>query len=397
MTGAPTTDPQGTDAATRLPPRRNPYTVAVSHAVAAAFGAVLASVWLAPVRTATLPTPAPGPDPLRAEPAEFTWEQHPEAAFPLPPYAAFLRDATIVIDPGHGGREDRPNWKRGPTGLREEVVNLSVALHLRDFLRAAGANVIMTRERDVYLDKADAVDLKMRAEIANRARADLLLSIHHNSAERAEANYTSVFYHGDPDDSPASVCAARHILAGLNDALRLSQHIECAALSDTVIYPKVGFAVLREAQVPAVLAESSFHSNPDEEARLRDPIYNRREAYGLFIGLARWAQAGLPRVKLLGAERRRDNQTDVVIELDDGLSKRGGMAARSRKIIEQSISVRWGGAALPFSVDWEKRQLRMTLPAGAASKTLRVDFENVFGQHVLHPLMELRGLSEPRP
>lgn len=366
------------------------FTVALSHAVAALFGAVLATVWLAPMRPAGPATHrAPGPDPLRAAPTEFTWEAHPDPAFPLPPYAAYLKDVLIVIDPGHGGREDRPNWKRGPTGLREEMVNLSVALYLRDFLLAAGARVIMTRERDEYLDPNDAIDLKKRAEIANHAQADLLLSVHHNSAERAEANYTSVFYHGDPDDSPASLCAARHILAGLNDALRLSQHIPCALLSDTVIYPKVGFAVLREARGPAVLAESSFHSNPSEEARLRDPLYNRREAYGLFLGLARWAQAGLPRVKLVAAERRRDGRIDATVELDDGLSKRGGMAARSRKIIERTISARCGGADLPFAIDWEKRQLRLTLPPGGGSRLLRIDFENVFGQHVLHPNLEI--------
>ena len=61
------------------------------------------------------------------------------------------------------------------------------------------------------------------------------------------------------------------MLSGLNDALRLEQHLPCGVVSDYAIFPAKGFRVLREAYVPAVLSEASFHSNPEEEQRLRDP------------------------------------------------------------------------------------------------------------------------------
>jgi N-acetylmuramoyl-L-alanine amidase len=298
----------------------------------------------------------------------------------------------VVLDPGHGGRGDREGWKRGPTGLREAEVNLRVARFLRDFLAAAGASVELTRDADVYLDADNSKDLLARIAIANDLRADLFLSIHHNGAANSEANYTSVFYHATPDHSPASLDAARCLLAGINDALRLEQHLECGLVSDYAIYPDKGFAILRAAQVPAVLTESSFHSNPEEEKRLRDPVYNRREAYGLFIGLARWAQAGLPRVWLVESDEGGANPGNVIIlGLDDGLSSRGGFGLTLPQIQADSLLVEFEGRSLPYELDLAKRQLRITHRQMRGRRDhLYVDFANVFGQHVLHPRIDLR-------
>jgi len=267
-----------------------------------------------------------------------------------------------------------------------------VAQFLREFLTAGGANVILTRETDVYLDPEDSVDVKKRAALANRLRADLFLSIHHNAAETSQPNYTALFYHKSPDHSPASLCAARHLLTGLNDALRLETHLECALLSDGLLQPNRGFAVLREARVPAVLSEASFHSNPAEERRLRDPAYNRREAYGLFLGLARWAQAGLPRIRLVQpADARARVGEPMLILLDDGLSKRGGWAKEVVKIVADSLVVKLDGRRVPYDVDLKRGRLQVALPDAAVEKPgrLYVDFENIFGQHVLHPWLEL--------
>jgi N-acetylmuramoyl-L-alanine amidase len=335
-------------------------------------------------------------DPLRTAAREYPWTTHPPAAFPVPPYARFLDGVQIVLDPGHGGQRDPGGtWKRGPTGLREAEVNLRVAQFLREFLDAVGAKVVLTRTEDRSLDLPDKEDFRQRAAVANELRADLFLSIHHNANDKPEPNYTSVFYHGAAGDNPASVAAGRFLLAGLNDALRLETHLECALLSDFAVYDRNGFAVLRLAEVPAVLTEASFHSNPEEERRLRDPVYNRREAYGLFLGLARWAQAGLPRVALLepgnGAAKRGGEAT---VGLDDGLSARGGWGADQNRILPDSVVVRVDGQAARFRLDLGKRQLRVTLPAVKGDTcTLWVDFENVFGQHVLHPELRvsLRG------
>ena len=361
-----------------------------SYVLAAVLGGVL--VWLG--SWALKPAPRPlSPDPLRSSFDDYAWVAQPEPAFPLPPYAGFLAGRTVVLDPGHGGRADRAGWKCGPTGLREAEVNLRVAQFLRGFLAATEVNVVLTREADVYLAVDDKADLLARVAIANELRADLFLSIHHNAGKSAEANYTSVFYHGTPDHSPASLDVARHLLAGLRDALRLEQQLACGLVSDYAIFPGKGFAVLRAAEVPAVLTESSFHSNPAEEQRLRDPVYNRREAYGLFLGLARWAQAGLPAVRLIQPEDGRVKAGEtIIVALDDGLTRRGGFGLNLPQTRSDSLLVELDGRPLSHSVDFAQRQVRITPTRAMASRgaRLRVDFANVFGQHVLHPWIELR-------
>ena len=340
--------------------------------------------------------PADYVDPLTAAPTRFDWTNPPTPQFPLPPYARYLKGVDIVLDPGHGGRKDRKGWKVGPTGLREAEVNLRVAQFLRDFLVEAGAKVTMTRDGDYYLDKDTNRDLMLRAEVANERNADLFLSLHHNGVARAAANYTSVFYHGAPDDSPASLDAARWLLYGLTSALRLEQQLECGLVSDHAVYPDRGFAVLRQTRVPAVLVEASFFTNPDEEDRLREPLYNRREAYGLFLGLARWAASGLPRVELVteGAEGQARNSERVTIQLHDGLTRRRGFGSNLPQINAELISVKVNGQPIPFSFDQDKR--RVVLNEAAARKahaagSVQVDFCNTFGQHVLHPTVDLGG------
>ncbi len=333
------------------------------------------------------------PDPVATPPAAYDWTAQPPPTFPIPPYAAHLAGVKIVLDPGHAGQHDPGGtWRRGPTGVRETDVNLRVAHFLREFLVAVGAEVHFTREVDKELGLSYDEDLRERAAIANALRADLLLSIHHNGHEDPEPNYTLVFYHGDVDDNPASAVVARHLLDGLNDALRLERHVPCAVVSDHTIIPRKGYAVLRHAEVPAVITEASFHSNPEEEARLRDPVYNRREAYGLFLGLARWAQGGLPRVTLVEpANGRVKPGARVTVGIDDGLSARGGLGAGALRVREASVVVELDGTRLPFTVDLKKGRLRVKLPERVGKTAhLRVDFQNVFGHHVVHPVLALR-------
>lgn len=360
--------------------------VVVGAAVVVLFGSITPSPRDEPPR-------APLVNPLTASPSAFDWTALPQASFPIPPYASGLRGVRIVLDPGHVGARDRGGtWKRGPTGLREAAVNLEVANFLREFLLAAGAEVILTRDSDVDQGLDDPEDLRSRAEVANRVVADLLVSIHHNAGPPT-ANHSVVFYHKSADHSPASLSAGRYLITGLNDALRLEEHARCALRSDYTIYPRDGFAVLRHATVPAVLVESSFFTHPDEEQRLRDRLYNRREAYGLFLGLARWAQAGLPRVRLLepedGVVRPRKA---VTIALDDGLGGRAQGAPPN--IRAESVLVKVDGKVIRPALELASGRLRFTPDAALlrAGKPfwVYVDFQNVFGQHTLHPWIELR-------
>lgn len=362
--------------------------------------------WLG-VRAGVIPGPPPQvlritdgrvlPDPLTTTADRYEWVAQPDPAFPIPPYARYLKGLTIVLDPGHIGQSLKgrgADWKRGPTGLWEGDVNLRVANYLREFLSEAGANVLLTREKNEPRDIPDAEDLADRARIANAARADLLLSIHHNGVEKPEPNFTTVFYHGDGTRSPASLAAARQILYGLNDALRLEKLTEIPLWSDLQIAERSGFGVLRLSEGPAVLSEASFHTNPAEEDRLRDPVYNRREAYGMFLGLARWAQSGLPRVTMVEPSNRRVQRgKTVTLQLDDGLSKRDGRGARATRVLGASLRIELDGLSLNYSsLNQQKGELKFVIPTDTPRKpaTLFVDFQNIFGQHVTHPRIMLQ-------
>ena len=190
-----------------------------------------------------------------------------------------LRDRTIVIDPGHGGTAATDSYRAGPAGEREEWVNLRVALLLRDMLQSRGARVILTRETD------SAVELRPRADLANDARADVFLSIHHNATADSAVNFPIVYYHGYASHNIEGVELARHVARRLNEAL-FAGDAEAVVVSDHVIFAGSGTAVLRHSYgIPGVIGEASFFTNPGEEQRLRDPAHNRREAEAYVLAL----------------------------------------------------------------------------------------------------------------
>ena len=294
-------------------------------------------------------------DTLIEVPGDFALARIGSSDYPIPPYAKFLQGVRICLDPGHGGDAHKSGYKRGPTGVREAEINLRVAKYLRDFLEAAGAEVLLTREEDV------ASSLEQRAEVANQWGADLFLSLHHNAiADKPQVNRTSVWYHNDVDYRPSNLDLARYMYGGVQDALRLEQISNVPLLSDQMMYDS-GFGVLRHAQVTAALSEASFFTNPEEEQRLRDPEYNLLEAYGLFKGLAKYAAAGLPRARLVEpADGVVDIQADavstaggesriLVFELDDGLRGRKAWGSERQMILSDSIAVRVGGEDVPFT------------------------------------------------
>ena len=190
-----------------------------------------------------------------------------------------LRDRTIVIDPGHGGTAATDSYRVGPAGEREEWVNLRVALLLRDMFQSRGARVIMTRETD------SAVELRPRAELANEARADVFLSIHHNATADSAVNFPIVYYHGYASHNVEGVELARHVARRLVEAL-FAGDADAVVVSDHVIFAGSGTAVLRHSYgIPGVIGEASFFTNAGEEQRLRDPEYNRREAEAYVLAL----------------------------------------------------------------------------------------------------------------
>ena len=292
----------------------------------------------------------------------------------LPPQAKLLQGLRIALDPGHGGdvgpEFEESGYKRGPTGLREAVVNLRTAQALRGMLEEAGAEVILTREDD------RVVSLTLRNEIVSRAGADLLLSIHFNAGP-PEANYSSVWYHADGEGFPASLDIARELSDSLAWMLRPPQPLASGIYSDRLMYEE-GFAVLRDAQMPAVLAECSFLSNPAEEQRLFTAEYTHRVAWALMLGLVNWASNGVPawHVESVFADRRPRSGRALIIELRDGMKE--GWGKELPRVRQSSIratlndqpikKTEWRGERLWLWDDrlWEEK----------TDRTLSIQFEN---------------------
>ena len=308
-------------------------------------------------------------------------EQQFVSDFKPPPHARHLKGFKICLDPGHGGQAHVPDYKRGPTGLREAAVNLRVALHLRELLKQVGANVIMTRTDDSY------VSLVRRSQIANEAGVDLFISLHHNGIDNPKVNYTSTWYHGDADDSRQSLDLARYIQLGVSDALQLPTSPASGLYSDKLI-TTAGFGVLRLTECPAVLCEASFLSNPAEEARLRTEDYLKKEARGYFLGIARYVEGGFPKGTLVSPKHASVIQTKTLhlqIQVTDGLHERGAWMLKRQQVFTDSIKVKVDNAAVPHHYDPETDQITVAVekPLSNGVHVVEIELVNYYGNHSL--------------
>ena len=309
------------------------------------------------------------------------WHKLPHANFAIPPYARYLEGIKICLDPGHGGQAHLPNYKRGPTGLREAEVNLRVALYLREFLREVGAIVFMTRTDDSFVSIPD------RSELANKNAVDFFISLHHNSFADPETNYTSTWYHQDADDSRASLDLARYVQQSVADALRLPQFPPTGLYSDRLLIPS-GFGVLRRTKGPAILCEASFYSNSEEEQRLKKESYNKREAYGYFLGLARYVAAGFPKGSLLTPAPESSVETKmprIEIRVADGLHERGAWMLKRQQVFSDSIRVKLNGVVIPHQYLHTEDLIVVTPPKPLSNGVhfIETDLVNYYGNHSL--------------
>ena len=308
-------------------------------------------------------------------------EQQPPLHFEFPPYTRHLKGFKICLDPGHGGQGHVPDYKRGPTGVREAEVNLRVALYLRELLQEVGATVVMTRVDDSY------VSLAMRSQIANESGADFFISLHHNGIDNPKTNYTSTWYHGDADDSRQSLDLARYIQQGVSDALQLPTSPAAGLYSDKLITAS-GFGVLRMTECPAVLCEASFLSNPEEEARLQADDYLRKEAYGYFLGIARYVEGGFPRGVLVEPQHASVIQTKtplLQIQVKDGLHERGAWMLKRQQIFTDSIRVKIDGVSVPYHYDRDTDMITVAIenPLSNGKHFVQTELVNYYGNHSL--------------
>ena len=308
-------------------------------------------------------------------------EQQMPSRVEIPAYARHLKDFKICLDPGHGGQGHISDYKRGPTGVREADVNLQVALHLRDMLQKAGATVVMTRIDDSY------VSLATRSQIANESGAHFFISLHHNGIDNPKTNYTSTWYHGDADDSRQSLDLARYIQHEVSDALRLPSSPATGLYSDKLVTAS-GFGVLRLTECPAVLCEASFLSNPEEEARLKKDDYLRNEAYGYFLGIARYVAAGFPKGVLVEPQPETIIQTRtprLQIRVMDGLHQRGAWMLKRQQVFTNSIHVKVDGVRVPHHYDPDTDMITVAIekPLASGVHFVQTELVNYYGNHSL--------------
>lgn len=229
-----------------------------------------------------------------------------------------LRPLVIAIDPGHGGQDP---GAIGPNGNREKDITLAIARELARQINATpGLKAVLTRDSDMFLP------LPRRAQLARQARADMFVSIHADAAENRNARGSSVYVlslkgassqrarwladkenaadliggasaaHGggtlasvlldltQSGHMKASEDAASHVLAGLK---RVGHNHKPSV-------ERANFAVLRTSDMPSMLVETAFISNPEEERRLTDPAHQRTLAAAVLDGINTYFQRQPP-------------------------------------------------------------------------------------------------------
>ncbi|WP_235337115.1 N-acetylmuramoyl-L-alanine amidase family protein [Pontibacter korlensis] len=194
----------------------------------------------------------------------------------------------ICLDAGHGGTAETDSYRAGPTGEREEWINLRVALLLQKMLEEKGARVLMTRTAD------DNIPLAERAKLAIESQADVFLSVHHNATADAKANFPIIYFHGNASENAASVALGKDIAQALAEHL-YNGNTPASLVSDHTIFATAGTKVLRDTYgIPGVIAEASFFTNTSEEKRLKKRAYNRKEARAYVAALEKFFSKQVP-------------------------------------------------------------------------------------------------------
>lgn len=190
--------------------------------------------------------------------------------------------AKICIDPGHGGADP---GAVGPTGLKEKDVALAISKQVAGLLKPI-CTVVMTRTTDIRLGSTQRADLQARVAIAEKEKADRFLSIHCNSFSDRNVRGIETFAYGPGGNGEklAKAIQAELIKAtGFNDRK--------VKFSGSSIY------VLKYTSMSAVLTETGFISNPNEEKLLRDPSFQSKVARAIALGVARHLEVQLPEPK----------------------------------------------------------------------------------------------------
>lgn len=260
---------------------------------------------------------SPPPRPVQPPPTPGK----PAVKPPAPPANNVVRMVTIALDPGHGGEDP---GAIGATGTREKDIVLAVAKRLKAKLEALpNTRVMLTRDGDYF------VPLGKRVEKARKVQADLFVSIHADAFTVPTARGSSVFVLSEKGatstaarwlandqnkaDMIGGVNLARHdkqlasvlfdlsTTAQINDSLKLGKAVlgEIGGINrlHKAAVEQAGFAVLKAPDIPSILVETAFISNPEEEAKLKDDGYQEQLANAITKGIKRYFSANPPMAK----------------------------------------------------------------------------------------------------
>lgn len=270
------------------------------------------------------------------------------------------REKTVIIsiDPGHGGEDP---GALGPGGIREKQVVLAISQALKSIIdREPGFKAQLVRSSDYY------IPLRGRTDIGRKQRADLFVSIHADAFTSPAARGASVFALSssgatsetarylaqkenqadliggvgdvklsDKDDMLAGVLLDLSMTSTLNTSLEVGREVLTQMGHIALLHKKhveqAGFVVLKSPDIPSILVETGFISNPTEARQLADPAYQRRMAEAIFAGIRNYFHSKPPPGTWLAANTKRDSGNVHVIGRGDTLS---GVAARYNVSVE---------------------------------------------------------------
>lgn len=181
----------------------------------------------------------------------------------------------VVLDSGHGG--DDPG-KIGVNQAKEKDVNLKIAKKIKKRMERKGWKVVMTREKDVMLGDPEAGnkkihDMKARVELINKTMPQAAVSIHQNSYQDEQIHGSQVFYYSHSEEGKRMAEVMQKALLAADE-----ENTRQAKANDT-------YYLLKRTEVPTIIVECGFLSNPEEAAKLIDPEYQKKLADAVTEGI----------------------------------------------------------------------------------------------------------------
>ena len=184
---------------------------------------------------------------------------------------------TIVLDAGHGGRDDGCS---SLSGVKESDINLAITKTLRTYLTTLGINVVLTRHDAGGLYSANAdnyklSDMQARMDIINNCNPDLVISIHQNSYTDPSLRGAQAFYQENDEISMKfASCVQDQLISQLVDARQECNYGD--------------YYILKESNLPAVLIECGYLTNTEETNLLSSPDYQNKVAYAIMCGVVKY-------------------------------------------------------------------------------------------------------------